>query len=139
MVVQFSVKTLFLEMMKICNKKHKKIFIDMVQKMVLKNTEIAIRCGMIMHHAVMNCIANNIIQISVFTTLNFVNQALSGAKEPKTKLLFDTQEAFDPTFIPVNEDLTGCLWLLGHLAKNIEELSLRLSSRTPVMLTESII
>ena len=65
MVVQLSFKTLFLEMMKICNEKHKKIFIDMVQKMVLKNTEIAIHCGMIMHHAVMNCIANNIIQISV--------------------------------------------------------------------------
>ncbi len=57
---QRAVKTSFSGLIKIRNKHHKRIFIETIQMFVLKNTEIAVCCGMIMHHVVMNCVANKL-------------------------------------------------------------------------------
>jgi hypothetical protein len=56
-------------LIKIRNKNHKRIFIETVQKMVIKNTEIAIWCGMMMHHILMNCVSNG-IAVPTFTYLS---------------------------------------------------------------------
>ncbi len=96
---------------------HKRIFIETGQKMVLKNTEIAVRCGKIMHHAVMNCVANNLPLIPDFTNRAFVKQALNYDIDLNDELLIAAKEAFDPHFTPVNEEMDGRPWLLGYLAR----------------------
>jgi hypothetical protein len=53
------VKSSFSALVNIRNKNLKKIFIETVQKFVLKNTKIAVYCSMIMHHVVMNCVNTN--------------------------------------------------------------------------------
>ncbi len=78
---QRAAKASFGGLIKIRNKNHKKIFIETAQKMVLKNMEIAVRCGMMMHHIVMNCINNN-IAIPVFTDLGFVAKVLNYINDP---------------------------------------------------------
>ncbi len=114
---QRAVKATFSRLLKIRNKHHKRIFIETVQKMVLKNTEIAVRCGKIMHHAVMNCVANNLPQIPDFTGRAFVEQALNYEIDLNDELLIAAKEAFGPHFTPVNEEMDGRPWLLGYLAR----------------------
>ena len=71
------VKSSFSALVNIRNKNLKKIFIETVQKFVLNNTEIAVRCGMIMHHVVMNCINTNNDNPPQFGKDKFVNAALN--------------------------------------------------------------
>jgi hypothetical protein len=113
--------------------------------MVLKNTEIAVRCGMMMHHIIMNCVANN-IAVPVFTDRGFVEKVLNYIKDPSNLLVTQAKNAFDPLFRPVNETLDGRPWLLGYLAKIITAILLPQqkqsgghSSRTVLMPTESFI
>jgi hypothetical protein len=114
---QRAVKTSFSGLIKIRNKHHKRIFIETVQKMVLKNTEIAVRCGMITHHVVMNCVDNNINEIPDFTHRAFVEHALNYDIDLNNESLIAAKEAFDPHFTPVNEGMEGRPWLLGYLAR----------------------
>ena len=84
--------------------------------MVLKNTEIAVRCGMMMHHIIMNCVANN-IAVPVFTDRGFVEKVLNYIKDPSNLLVTQAKNAFHPSFRPVNETMDGRPWLLGYLAR----------------------
>ena len=112
---QRAIKASFSGLIKIRNKHHKRIFIETVQKFVIKNAEIAVRCGMIMHHVVMNCVTNNINNVPDFCDAKFVAQALKYVDDPNHELLIAAKEAFDPHFTPEHEDMDGRRWLLGYL------------------------
>ena len=64
------VKSAFASLIKIRNKKHKMIFINTIQKMVQKNTNI--HCSMIMHHVIMNCVDSGIIHPPKFASHPFI-------------------------------------------------------------------
>jgi hypothetical protein len=71
------VKSAFASLIKIRNKKHKRIIIDTIQKMVLKNAKITIHCSMIMHHVIMNCVDSGIIHPPKFASHPFIKAALN--------------------------------------------------------------
>jgi hypothetical protein len=79
--------------------------------MVIKNTEIAVRCGMMMHHIVMNCVNNN-IAAPTFIAPKFVEEVLNYNEQPSNPLVIQAKMAFDPFFTPVYEDMDGRPWLL---------------------------
>ncbi len=115
------VKSSFSALIKIRNKNHKTIFIDTIQKFVLRNTEIAARCGMIMHHVVMNCVDAGIVNPPVFGNEKFVNAALNYNQPIASdlfggELLIAAKEAYNIAFTPCYEEMHGRPWLLGYLA-----------------------
>ena len=84
--------------------------------MVIKNIEIAVLCGMMMHHIVMNCVNNN-IAAPEFTAPKFVEEVLNYNEPPSNHLVIQAKIVFNPFFTPVYEDMDGHPWLLGYLAK----------------------
>ena len=118
---QRAVKSSFSALIKISNKNHKTIFINTVQNLVLKITKIAVCCGMIMHHVVMNCVALGIETPPNFGSPAFINAALNYNQVPahdiyRRELLIAAIEAFNPNFTPVNHGMLGGGWLMGYLA-----------------------
>jgi hypothetical protein len=113
---QRAINMSFGALIKIQNKNHKRIFIKTVQKMVIKNTEIAIWCGMMMHHIVMNCTSNG-IAVPTFTDPKFVAEVVNHNEPPSNHLVIQAKNAFNLFFTPVYEDLDGRPWLLGYLVK----------------------
>jgi hypothetical protein len=84
--------------------------------MVIKNTEIAVWCGMMMHHIVMKCMSNG-IAVPTFTDPKFVAEVVNYNEPPSNHLVIQAKNAFDPFFTPVYEELDGLPWLLGYLVK----------------------
>jgi hypothetical protein len=114
------VKSSFSALIKIHNKNHKNIFINTVQNFGLRNTEIATRCGMIMHHVVMNCVDAGIDNPPVFGSHKFVGAALQYNQDIASnlfgrELLIAAREAYNIAFAPCNDEMHGRPWLFGYL------------------------
>ena len=110
------VKMSFASLLKVRQKTLKTAFITTVRKMVIKNTEIAVRCGMILHHIVMNCVTSGIIDPPDFCSRKFIEASLNYNMSSTNGLLLAAKEAFGDDFAPEYEEMTGCGWLLGYLA-----------------------
>jgi len=86
-------------------------FIDIVQRFVVNNTEIAVRASMLLHYIVMDCIRTNRELPTDFCSRRFIGQVVNFTRRPP--LLSDEAIAtlgnpFEPPF-----DLSGRAWLFG--------------------------
>ena len=57
-------------------------FIDIVQKFVINNTEIAVRASMLLHYIVMDCIRTNRDLPTDFCSRRFIGQVVNFTKRP---------------------------------------------------------
>ena len=57
-------------------------FIDIVQKFVINNTEIAVRASMLLHYIVMDCIRTNSELPEDFCSRRFIGQVINFTKQP---------------------------------------------------------
>jgi hypothetical protein len=91
-------------------------FIDVVQKFVINNTEIAARASMILHYIVMDCVRTNRELPAEFCSRRFISQVINFTLRPP--LLSDDaiHAAYgDDDFVPPFPNLTGRPWLFGYL------------------------
>jgi hypothetical protein len=88
-------------------------FIDIVQKFVINNTEIAVRASMLLHYIVMDCIRTNSELPEDFCSRRFIGQVINFTKQPpllSDEVIAALGNPFEPPF-----NLTGQAWLFGYL------------------------
>ena len=106
-------------LVKIKNKRNKSLLIDVIDKMVLKNSEIAVCCGIIMHHIVMMCVDQNEGLPTNFCKRGFFKDALNWTNNPTHPIMVAAINNYGP-FTPVHDDFVGKPWLLGYLEQKYQ-------------------
>jgi len=89
-------------------------FLDVVQKFVINNTEIAARASMILHYIVMDCVRTNRNLPEEFCSRRFISQVINFTRLPENVsdevIAFIVGTPFEPHF-----DFSGRPWLFGYL------------------------
>ena len=92
-------------------------FIDIVQRFVINNTEIAVRASMLLHYIVMDCIRTNRDLPTDFCSRRFIGQVVNFTRRPpllSDEVIAALGNPFEPPF-----DLSGRAWLFGYLETTI--------------------
>jgi hypothetical protein len=88
-------------------------FIDIVQRFVINNTEIAVRASMLLHYIVMDCIRISRELPAKFCSCKFISDVINFTKQPpllSNEAFAALGNPFEPPF-----NLTGQAWLFGYL------------------------